>query len=197
LATACAFEHKKEQGKAASAISSLDRAVGYQEVFDTVLSPRCISCHSAGGGNQGGVNLETYESTFPLASRIERTTLTDKTMPKGQSLSDSEISILGAWLAQGATRNGSMGSSNSKLRGRVNWAVVREEVLGKKCLDCHSLPRPEKNLDLTSLDATRANASKIFERAVITQDMPLPPFDRLTTEEKQALAQWIAAGMPE
>ena len=117
-------------------------------------------------------------------------------MPKGQPLSDSEAQLLGTWIAQGATRAGSLGSS-PKLRGPVTWSVIRGEIFEKKCLDCHSPPKPEKELDFTSLAVVKANISKIFDHAVVTQDMPLPPFEHLTVDEKQALAQWIALGMPE
>ncbi len=196
FATGCAFEHKKKQDGLAISTGAIERAVSYSEAYQAVLSPRCVSCHGAGGGNQGSINLETFESTFPLAARIEKAALKDKTMPKGATLSDSEAAILGAWISRGATRNGSA-STSPKLRGAVSWAIVREEIFEQKCLDCHSLPRPEKNLDLSSLDQVKANISKIFDRAVVLQDMPLAPVEHLTLEEKQALAQWIALGMPE
>lgn len=199
--TACSFDHMKDQDGASKtaggAQAVLERPVSYAEVFQAVIGPRCATCHSAGQGNQGGVNLETYESTFPLANQIQRTALEAKTMPKGSSLSSGEAQILGTWLAQGATRNGSTAVSSPRLKGPVTWAIVRDEIFAAKCLPCHSSPNPEKGLDLSSLSDVKDKIGKIFDRAVITQDMPMAPVERLTVEEKQALATWIAGGMPE
>lgn len=193
---ACSFEHKK--GKVANTDGAilLDRPVAYAEVFQTVLGPRCVGCHSSAGGNQGGVNLETYEATVPLALRIEKATVTDKTMPKGQALSDAEMQIIATWLSQGASRNGANRSS-AKLRQQIVWSTIKEEIFEKKCLDCHSQPRPEKELDLASFEEVKTHINKIFETAVISQTMPLAPYEQLSLDEKQALAQWIALGMPQ
>ena len=75
--------------------------------------------------------------------------------------------------------------------------MIRDEIFVPKCLDCHSQPRPEKDLDLASFAQVKVNINKIFDRAVITADMPLAPIERLSVEEKQALGNWIAQGMPE
>ena len=32
----------------------------YQLIANGIIAPRCLECHSSGGGNQGGVNLESY-----------------------------------------------------------------------------------------------------------------------------------------
>ena len=198
LLSGCSFDHLKDQGTKVGTAAILDRPVTYAEVYQAVLLPRCVGCHSAQASN--GVNLETFESTEPLASQIEKAALKDKTMPKGGSLSDEEAQILSTWIAQGATRNGGS-PPNPRLRERITWAVVRDEIFEYKCLDCHSPPRAEKDLDLTSLDLVRSKINLIFDRSVVTREadqvMPRPPFEHLTVEEKQALAQWIALGMPE
>ena len=197
LLAGCSFDRMKDgEGKQRGGGALSDRPVTYAEALGAVIGPRCVSCHSQGGGNQGGVSLETYESTSALADRIQRSVFVDKTMPKGSPLSEQEAAILQAWLAQGASRNGARPGSG-RLKERVTFSLLRDEVFAPKCLDCHSQPRPEKNLDMGSYAEVKANINRIFDRAVITADMPLPPFERLTVEEKQALGNWIAQGMPE
>jgi uncharacterized membrane protein len=205
LLPSCAFDHAKDGGEEAAktggAINAVSgRAVSYKEVFGAVIAPRCVSCHNP-GKSEGGVSLVTFEQNNAAAARIEKSVFVDKSMPKGSGLSEQEAQLLKAWLDQGATKEGRAGGGSKQQLQRVTWATVRDEVFGKKCFECHSQPRPEKNLDLTSIGDARANISKIFDRAVITQDealiMPLAPIERLTTEEKQILANWAALGMPE
>jgi uncharacterized membrane protein len=205
LLSSCAFDHAKDGGeeaaKSGGAINAVNgRAVSYKEVFGAVIAPRCVSCHNP-GKSEGGVVLVTFEQNNSAAARIDKSVFVDKSMPKGSSLSEQEAQLLRAWLDQGATKEGRSGTSGSKQLQRVAWATVRDEIFAKKCFECHSQPRPEKNLDLMSVGEARANVAKIFDRAVITQNealiMPLAPVERLTIEEKQILATWIAQGMPE
>lgn len=200
LLSSCAFDHMKENGQKKGGGAVMAGPVSFAEAFGAVISPRCVSCHSVAGGNQGAVNLETFEAVSSIAARVERSVFVDKTMPKGSSLTEQESQLLAAWFAQGATRNGSSGN-NAKLRENITWAVVRDEIFAKKCLECHSQPRPEKGLDLSSITEARAKIREIVDRTLITSDeslrMPLPPMERLTPEEKQALATWMARGMPE
>ena len=71
------------------------------------------------------------------------------------------------------------------------------QTVFRTCLECHSPPNAEANLDLTSLLAVKSNIGKIYESAVIKQTMPMPPFPILTIEEKTLLGQWIGEGMME
>jgi uncharacterized membrane protein len=75
--------------------------VSFAEIQTKVLEPYCISCHSSGGGNQGGVNLDGYAAAKAEAADIQRSTVDSKRMPKGGSMSADLRALLGAWIAQG------------------------------------------------------------------------------------------------
>ncbi len=199
LLSGCAFEHKKEGAAGASAsgrVQPLNRPVGYAEVMQAVIAPRCLSCHSAAGGNKGGINLEDFARTAPLAPLILNSVVEVRSMPPGQSLSSEELSLVASWVQQGASVNGSRDGRASAPLLYVQWPKV-QEVFAKSCYDCHSAPNPDAGLDLTSLTEVRLNISKIFDSAIVVRGMPLDPYPPLSIEEREILAKWIVLGMPE
>jgi uncharacterized membrane protein len=76
--------------------------VSYTEIRTQILEPSCIRCHSSGGSNQGGVNLETYAAVKAQAAAIKSSTVDSTRMPQGDTLSPNLRALLGAWIAQGA-----------------------------------------------------------------------------------------------
>lgn len=75
--------------------------VSFAEIQTQVLEPYCISCHSSGGGNQGGVNLDGYAAAKAKAADIKLATVDSTRMPKGGSMSADLRALLEAWIAQG------------------------------------------------------------------------------------------------
>ncbi|HRO68690.1 MAG TPA: hypothetical protein PL182_14045, partial [Pseudobdellovibrionaceae bacterium] len=55
------------QGKLSGPGATMD----FNSVYQAVIRPKCATCHSASGGNRGGVNLETYENVFANRSAVQ------------------------------------------------------------------------------------------------------------------------------
>jgi uncharacterized membrane protein len=198
LLSACSFDHLKEPGDGGAGASSrslnANGPLSYAQVYEAVLQPRCVGCH----GGQGGVTIsDNYDATLPYFARIQAAALTNKTMPKGGSLSADEARLLSAWFEQGAPRAAGQTSQGQRGVSLVTWNDIKTGVFERKCFDCHAPPKPEKDLDLTDLAVVKAKAGSILEHCLVSQDMPLAPYEKLTVEEKQTIANWIAAGFPE
>ena len=182
-------------------LSQTGKTLSFEAVQSAVLGPRCVSCHSNAGGNAGGANLETYEAVKQWLPRIEARALVDKTMPRGNPLSESEAGILKAWISTGAglsaVSSASSGSPTATPAVLIEprWTSVRSLVLAPKCMECHSQPHPVSEFDVLELEAVRGRASKIFEHVVIKKDMP--PSEPLNGNEMKALVQWMLDGMAE
>ncbi|MBC7538988.1 MAG: hypothetical protein H7281_09215 [Bacteriovorax sp.] len=77
--------------------------IDYQIVHTRVIGLRCIGCHSAKGGNKGGVNLETYENVFDQRDAIEDVIRSgDMPRPTTRPLTKVQKEIFLIWLEKGA-----------------------------------------------------------------------------------------------
>ncbi len=98
----CNFKDEKtDDGDTTDVTVDPTTPVSYTEIRTQILEPSCLGCHSSGGGNQGGVNLETYAAVKAQAGSIKSSTVDSSRMPKGDSLSANLRALLGAWIAQG------------------------------------------------------------------------------------------------
>lgn len=103
--TACNFKEVKDENDSNSGGETpVDPGapVSFAEIQSKILEPSCTICHSASGGNDGGVNLETYAAVKAKIDKIKTTTVDKKTMPLGDTLPANLIALLKAWIDQGA-----------------------------------------------------------------------------------------------
>jgi uncharacterized membrane protein len=100
---ACNFKDEKDGAKDENGVI-VDPAVptSFTEIQTKILKPSCTGCHSVGGGNQGGVNLETYTAVKAEIADIKSSTIDSSRMPQGDSLSSNLRALLKAWIEQGA-----------------------------------------------------------------------------------------------
>lgn len=77
----------------------------------------------------------------------------------------------------------------------LNFAIIKSNILKPRCYECHSSTGRNMQPLLDEYSAVIANLKDI-EADVGTDRMPLRR-SPLTAAEKEALAQWIAAGAPE
>lgn len=102
LFLSCNFETEKTV--ADTSAGSVDKTLlTYANVNTNIMQPKCISCHSAAGGNGGGVNLETYATVKAASAKIKSVTV-DGTprMPPGGPLNSTLKELLGNWITAGA-----------------------------------------------------------------------------------------------
>lgn len=174
--------------------------IDFATVYSTVIGPKCVSCHSAAGGNGGGANLETFANVKALITRVQYRALIKKDMPP-VSLSRSESNVLAAWIEQGAPENIDPLNPKPSVPGDTgelpNFALVKEKVFQARCLGCHSGPLPDDDLDLSDYATVKTKASRVFHRIFVAADMPVPPLPPLTAAERKILLKWFDLGMPE
>lgn len=177
------------QGENAKAIAVLD----YATVLKRVIGPQCLNCHSNVGGNKGGLNIESYESIKTNLNQIYYRSIEVADMPEG-GLDPQSKELLKVWIENGAPVQATEGSG--VVEGPLNWSLVKNKIIGFKCLECHSGKQPEGNLDLTEYETFKTNLNIIFDRVFVKQDMPVAPYPALTISEKSAVLKWISQGMP-
>ena len=213
LLASCSYRNVKDNDFSSNITQGVNGLEAGSDVYfvaiqKNILQPRCISCHSDSGGNQGGVNLENYDDVIKHLNGINQRTLLEKNMPPGRPLSSNELSYLGNWIAKGApldANNTKNGSSNASTRPTVVWSKIKNEIFANHCLQCHSPPPTDPNpdnvstmeagLNLNDYEVVKAKADLILKRVIINNDMPLSPYPKLSNYEKKILADWMIQGM--
>jgi len=142
------------------------------------------------------MNFETYQQVRANMNRIYFRSIEKRDMPS-DGLPQSQFDLLKAWIEAGAPERNIGAKAAPPIKGAVTWAVVRDQVLGSSCLDCHSGASPDAGLDLHSVEVVRKNINTIFESAIVKLSMPLEPYPALSESQKQALMKWISQGMPD
>lgn len=201
----CGFKHVKENSENQTEVTGefgMSQKVTYAQLETKILGPKCLRCHSDAGGNQGSLNLESYDQTKAHLDSIKQRVLVDQSMPPKSPLSSGEKSLLNNWLLNEVATNG---QSSTPVKIAVLWPRIRDEIIQNHCLQCHSPPGTntsedristmEAGLDLTNVTVVREKADLIFKRTIIVGDMPLKPFPNLNDQEKKLLTQWMIDGM--
>lgn len=195
--TACNFNHIKDenaQQPKGSGVTSNSFSLDYISVQANVIGPQCLRCHSTAGGNQGGLTIETYAQVRANLNKIYFRAVEKKDMP-ANSLPAPQLELLKAWIDSGAPEK-SIGKNTGPIKGPITWNVIKKQVLGSSCLDCHSGQNADGGLNFEDMEVVRKNITAIFESAIVKQTMPLQPYPALNDGEKQALMKWISQGMP-
>lgn len=201
ILTACNYNKVNDDGAKTDKLGAASlESVDYAFVLESVIAPKCLTCHAGVTGNQGGTNLESLKSIRSLMSRIVYRSLERKDMPPG-GLGERETKILTAWIDQGAPESivgpRDTTADSTIEQGPNDWTKIRDRIFAPKCLDCHSGKDPQGALDLSTLQNTRLKAAAIFDRVIIQGNMPLAPYPALAPRERRVLLKWFDLGMPE
>ncbi len=198
---ACNYNHSKQE-TAAGGVKSQQQSlemVDFKTVQAKIIGPKCLGCHSAAGGNEGGTNLESYTSVRRLMNRISFRALEKGDMPPSGKLVSDDADLLKNWFEMGAPESVVETQEKPEMlidQGPTDWAKISQRLFSKKCMDCHSQPQPQGNLDLGSYEEVKAKASLIFDRVIIKQDMPVEPYPALSLKERKVLLNWMNMGLP-
>lgn len=192
----CNYNHVKSstaQSMNEPVLTSL--SLEFSSVQNNVFATQCLRCHSSASGNQGGLNLEGYPQIRANMNKIYYRSIEKKDMPPNP-LSTQQYTLLKSWLEAGAPEKDS-GQNLGPIQGPITWLVIKRQVLGASCLDCHSGANADGNLNLDSAEVVRKNITQIFDSALIKQTMPIQPYPTMSEAQKQALMKWISQGMPD
>jgi uncharacterized membrane protein len=84
----------------------------------------------------------------------------------------------------------------------VSFAAV-QPIFMRRCAVCHSahptepgFVAPPEGVLLDTPEHIRANAQRVYEQAVLTENMPLGNATGMTRRERSEIAAWIRAGSP-
>ena len=88
------------------------------------------------------------------------------------------------------------------LTRKVGFAEV-QAIVKTRCTACHSarptyqgIEKPPKNIKFETESDIRKHAAQIQKTTVATNTMPLGNATKMTKDERLAIGQWIASGMP-
>lgn len=103
----------KDTGVALPPSGNLPLGPNYASIYQNVLAPRCLGCHSS-ANSRGGVSFSTYNSTMntvqrtlPNNSTLYTSIAVRNTMPQGAggSLSADQKQAIFDWITAGANNN--------------------------------------------------------------------------------------------
>ncbi len=79
--------------------------LNYENVQKEVISPRCLKCHSDVGGNDGDINLETYENVVAVINLVE-SEIRSGSMPRPRTkpLTPEQKELILSWISIGAPK---------------------------------------------------------------------------------------------
>lgn len=209
ILTSCNYKQDKAlelvSAPAAQAIS--DDQLNFKFVSDNVLRAKCLNCHSDAHGNKGGINLETYSNAFALIEKI-RAEVAEKAMPlsPAPALTDYEMKLVITWIDSGAKEFATslsqpasppvvvvpeptpLEENNPPMPEGAVFAAVMKQVIGPKCLKCHS--------------GSAAFNFESFQNVVMFKDLivqavengSMPMGDTLSNEQKNLIVGWVRAG---
>ncbi len=185
--------------------------VSFNDIYTRVLQPKCISCH----GISGGVNLENYASARTFLSRIYRSTVVERRMPLAPipALNREELEIVAAWVEAGGPEFPLNGAPTEPLPPppvlEPTFASIKEVIVDRKCLQCHSAGGKAERIPLTKLSdfldspleiVLPGNADESGLVLVLLEDarkrMPPPETGMapVSAQEIEVIKEWISNG---
>lgn len=181
----------------------------FKTIKESVLAPRCISCHQ---------QYDNYQGVIRELTAIQSAVASNRMPKSGGPLSDLQKALLSAWVNQGAPEQMVVPTEPSLPEALApTWKSLSENVFFPKCLACHNSNGQAKFLVLSSRQSIFNNRNKIygggskfidldfpeksyFLEVLNDEDEPMPPIDsnisRLTIDELKTLQQWISLGLP-
>lgn len=179
--------------------------LSYGVVSQQVFTPHCASCH----GSSGGVNLQSYEEVTRVLAGIKKTVFHDKTMPKGSSLTQDELSILWNWIEIGSPEFAKDGSQEPLPEVLLpTYDSINKNIFQASCVSCHNVSGTGKRILLdrdSLLDSplelvlpSNPDESGLVLAVERSDKKRMPPaengFSELSEEAKMAIRTWIENG---
>jgi uncharacterized membrane protein len=181
---------------------------------EPIIKARCATCHGTKMGNMGKVNLETFAAVLEKVDEIEHAVFEKNSMPPGNALEDKLLAKLRAWIDSGTPLD-------EKGERRPTYASIQSQILGKKCVSCHTGENAAAGIRLDSYDGIMGSEVKGAEGKpavpLVSPEKPsasrmvqvlwqkdkkfMPPswskIAALTPEEVALIKRWIKTGAKE
>jgi uncharacterized membrane protein len=220
ILTGCFLESQHDRVSAPTDFNASE--LSYAFVSQYVLNPRCISCHGAmpstpGRSNGGNFSMADYPIVLSGLKQIEQRALYERTMPNqagGGALSDSEWSILRAWIDLGAPEvaAGPPGVPTQPVLVPLapNFKSIFQNIFKPRCITCHWKGGDAYDVPLDSVAKMLASPKEIVFSGNAEESglmialertdkkrMPPPPRPVLSGEEIRTIKEWINNGLAE
>lgn len=190
------------------------RIIGWDEVNQKVFSKYCLNCHLS----KESPKLETLQDYRNALSKVEKSVVIEKTMPKRKGLNADEMALVKNWIANRAPQQGVDlnptpeptrpidGQPSNQPPKPVTFQDLNQAFYEAKCTVCH-YPKNEKKLnDYSTYELFRDNIGTILASTTIYITMPPPQNDEMVGEinpvqlsraEKEMINRWILDGQKE
>lgn len=176
-----------------------------QKALD-VISRRCERCHNpenAKGDISNIMDLNYllyYRLVIPGQPEISDIirVIKEGSMPPSGGLTNAELNDLSEWIQNGLVDNGS-GVTLPGGSGQIEakFSSLQTRLFNTKCVGCHNPGNISGNTDLSTYAGVKAavNANRLVAAVERTGANFMPRNgSRLSTEEINAMKQWIANG---
>lgn len=218
----CSPKHQEGQPLSSLNFNAAEVLASLQSQALSVLSSKCASCHVTDYplSNLDNIMDVTYLTDFgfinpgsPQTSPMYLT-LIDKTYhaPDSLSITDNDLAILRDWIAAlGGDFNTLIGATEGQTGGVPGAPGTYSQVntiLSQRCFGCHSggVNIPTLAVGYAQLlTATNRNGQRVVTpgnaadsrlfQVVVTNIMPRAG-NPLTSQQKEVIRSWIAAGAP-
>lgn len=210
LISSCSYRNEKNSNFEVSYNKALEDKVSYQLINESILKPKCISCH----GDSGSVSLETYSEVYGHIEKIKNVTITTRKMPKSPypGLTNAELELFATWIMVGAPEKPTSGAEDPPIKVEPlepNFISINNNILKNKCIVCHSVGNTAERVPLDSAEAMINSPLEIVipgnpeESGLIISVSPnarklMPPKSSgiapVKQEEIEIIKQWIENG---
>lgn len=205
----------------------------FQKIQATTITPRCLKCHS-GPSARGGIQLDSYAHLMESRTKDGTPLITPNncdssglirvlragTMPPSGRLDAAELLPIEKWVDAGASEKAPLPEPQPIPIVSPIVTPVPEPILDpekpaptfrylsthvfKQCLDCHSPPEPQNDLDFSSYSSLMKSKkivagapedSDLYQRLIKVDD-PMPPesYPALPSSVVDLIHNWILQG---
>ena len=191
FASGCNYSVPKTQNTTTTGDQSIQQIpIGtipsYQTIATSIIAPKCLGCHSSGGGNSGGVNLETYQNVEGHLPAIS-SAVTSGSMPRdGIILTAKEKEVfLPTPIA----------TTTMPDPSTIDYKMVNTRVIGLRCISCHSNSGGNRaGINLETYESVFNERNGIKTQV---SNGSMPTGSPLTSIQKQIILAWLNKGAPE
>lgn len=107
-------------------------AIGFAQVYQSVIDPYCLSCH-----RNGKYPLNNYIQTLTIIEKIKSSVFDLGSMPKNRQLPIRERKLLLAWIENGSPEFGK-NPAPPVATLEPTYSSIRDRIFNTRCGDCHS-----------------------------------------------------------